>query len=215
MYYDNKSSFYVKQYGPVIIIFVLSIALIASGVYIYVKSSFSNKIANDNLTEENINVTNQVNDKNNSVSNIQKVDNIISSSNENSTINNLQPLQKSAEGKVQSISDFGSIRINFGDYMVETYLIGIDFSKDTSKFVERLRTDLLNKNVKIAFDKTKYEASNMYSYLFIDNDNLYNSVLLKDGMAMLRVERNNVNLLDVLLKSQQEARSNLLGVWKK
>ena len=39
MYYDSKSSFYVKQYGPKVFIIVFSLLLVSAGLYIYMRNN--------------------------------------------------------------------------------------------------------------------------------------------------------------------------------
>ena len=39
MYYDNKSTFYIKQYGPAVFTIVVSLVLVLGGLYIYLSSN--------------------------------------------------------------------------------------------------------------------------------------------------------------------------------
>ena len=46
MYYENKRSFYIKQYGPIALVMVIALALIVTGVVIGIKSmNTSNVVA--------------------------------------------------------------------------------------------------------------------------------------------------------------------------
>ena len=45
MYYENKRSFYIKQYGPMAIVIVISLVLIVTGVVIGVKSMNNDNVA--------------------------------------------------------------------------------------------------------------------------------------------------------------------------
>lgn len=77
MYYDNKSTFYIKQYGPAVCVIVISLVLVLSGLYIYLSSNKSNKpqdtlvaknnteqqvLADENLNNKNITQTNNLQD---------------------------------------------------------------------------------------------------------------------------------------------------------
>ena len=66
MYYDNKSTFYIKQYGPAVFTIVISLLLVLGGLYIYLSSNRNNKpqdalVAKNNtqdvqLVEQNNNI---------------------------------------------------------------------------------------------------------------------------------------------------------------
>lgn len=56
MYYENKRTFYLKQYGPAVILLFVALILIGTGIYIAVKPD-SNEVANNN----NNNTSNVVN----------------------------------------------------------------------------------------------------------------------------------------------------------
>ena len=71
----------------------------------------------------------------------------------------------------------------------------------------------LLKKIKIEFDNSKLDKNQAYAYVYI-NDELYNTKLLKNGYAILRVERKNVDKLDLLLQAETEARRLAVGVWE-
>ena len=53
MYYENKRSFYIKQYGPVALVVVIALALIVTGTVIGLKSmNNSNQVAEAPKSEE-------------------------------------------------------------------------------------------------------------------------------------------------------------------
>ena len=62
-------------------------------------------------------------------------------------------------------------------------------------------------------DNSKLEKSKAYAYVYLNNE-LYNAAVLKNGYAVLRVERSNVDKLDILLQAETEARNASVGVWK-
>src|SRR5574344_503728 len=53
MYYDNKSTFYIKQYGPAVFVIAISIVLVLSGLYIYLSSNTKNNSSKNSLTAKN------------------------------------------------------------------------------------------------------------------------------------------------------------------
>lgn len=54
MYYENKRTFYLKQYGPAVILLFVALILIGTGIYISVKPD-SKDIANNNKTPNVVN----------------------------------------------------------------------------------------------------------------------------------------------------------------
>ena len=55
MYYNNKSTFYVKQYGPTVLIIVISVLLIFVGVYAYLSSTKLNTKQNELVAKKLMN----------------------------------------------------------------------------------------------------------------------------------------------------------------
>ncbi|MBR5227304.1 MAG: thermonuclease family protein [Clostridia bacterium] len=53
MYYENKRTFYLKQYGPVALILVVALILIGSGIYIALKPEGNGLSANNNPIDVN------------------------------------------------------------------------------------------------------------------------------------------------------------------
>jgi hypothetical protein len=234
MYYDNKSSFYVKQYGPKIALIVFSIVLICSGLYIYY-SSVKNTSTN-NPSQENI-ASNEVKDdatlakeliakqsaeadtktketvtETNSLKEVKDTQEDVISTTLSNGLKSLKTLEKSEAGIVKSVTQDGKVIVKIEDVSYQITLVGIDYSKSASDIIERMNKDLSGKEVNIAFDKLKVKDSNIYAYIYI-NDELYNKTLLKNGLAILKVERTNTSLLDELLEAQLYARSNSLGIW--
>lgn len=202
MYYDNKSTFYIKQYGPVVIVLLISAFLITSGVYIYLKSA--------NMLKTTA-ATQTVDAK--AAENAQKTQTVQSSSIIPEDMNKLKPLQKSSSGNVTNISGDGLITAQINKEKISFYLIGIDYTKSPANVLETMAKDLQDKKIKIAFDQEKTEDSKIYAYLYIDDNTLYNEQMLKKGMATLRSERKNVSMLDVLLDAEKTARVNFIGLW--
>ena len=201
MYYANKSTFYIKQYGPAVLILIISFVLIGSGIYIYLKSDNSSKpvtnIVADNKVDETTNkevkteteVETKVEEKKNEE---VKEEVKVTSTNILEELNSLGVLEKSNKYKVSKVNDTGSVVISNGNTDTTVYLIGVDI-KD-KKAINNMKTDILNKEITIAFDNQRTENKKMYVYLYDQNDKLYNETILKSGFAVLKTERENVKV---------------------
>ena len=63
-------------------------------------------------------------------------------------------------------------------------------------------------------DNVKDKDNTLCVYLYVDG-NLYNHKLLKDGLAILNVEKANTSLLNELVNAQKQAKTNNIGIWQK
>ncbi len=217
MYYDNKSSFYIRQYGPAILVLLLSFALIGSGIYIYISSNKNtpNKeviLASDNLKDEQ-QIENVENNTNNEVEvevkdEPQKDNSIIPADYEN-----LKLLEKTDSVKVQAILDNGNIKvITSNSKEINVTLIGINFSNTIPDIISKMKSDLEGKNIKLAFDNVKVDNLTVFAYIYI-NDKLYNETILENGYAALKEEKTNTSLYNNLKQSQAYAKQTLAGIW--
>lgn len=250
MYYDNKSTFYIKQYGPAAFTIALSLVLVVGGLYIYLSSNKNNKpqdtlvAKNDTQSEQQVEQSNSLQDvKEDNVSNStpnvveekkdeninQNVNNTTNVSEVKSSVNindvkitnvlsaelrALNKLEKSKEVTVVGVDDNKNIIINANDKNYKASLIGIDYKKSGSNIKDKLNSDLANKKVTIAFDNVKVQDNTLCVYLYVDG-NLYNQKLLKDGLAILNVEKANTSLLNELVNAQKQAKTNNIGIWQK
>ena len=250
MYYDNKSTFYIKQYGPAAFTIALSLVLVVGGLYIYLSSNKNNKpqdtlvAKNDTQSEQQVEQSNSLQDvKENNVSNStpnvvkekkdeninQNVSNTTNASEVKSSVNindvkitnvlsaelrALNKLEKSKELTVVGVDDNKNIIINANDKNYKASLIGIDYKKSGLDIKDKLNSDLANKKVTIAFDNVKVQDNTLCVYLYVDG-NLYNQKLLKDGLAILNVEKANTSLLNELVNAQKQAKTNNIGIWQK
>lgn len=250
MYYDNKSTFYIKQYGPAAFTIALSLVLVVGGLYIYLSSNKNNKpqdtlvAKNDTQSEQQVEQSNSLQDvKENNVSNStpnvvkekkdeninQNVSNTTNASEVKSSVNindvkitnvlsaelrALNKLEKSKELTVVGVDDNKNIIINANDKNYKASLIGIDYKKSGLDIKDKLNSDLANKKVTIAFDNVKVQNNTLCVYLYVDG-NLYNQKLLKDGLAILNVEKANTSLLNELVNAQKQAKTNNIGIWQK
>ena len=250
MYYDNKSTFYIKQYGPAAFTIALSLVLVVGGLYIYLSSNKNNNpqdtlvAKNDTQSEQQVEQSNSLQDvKENNVSNStpnvveekkdeninQNVSNTTNASEVKSSVNindvkitnvlsaelrALNKLEKSKELTVVGVDDNKNIIINANDKNYKASLIGIDYKKSGLDIKDKLNSDLANKKVTIAFDNVKVQDNTLCVYLYVDG-NLYNQKLLKDGLAILNVEKANTSLLNELVNAQKQAKTNNIGIWQK
>lgn len=197
MYYDNKSSFYFKQYGIPALAIVCSILLIGGGLYVYFASSTRN------AAEKNMIVAS------NELKNVDEQSALVLTK----QLSDLKPLQQSEYGLISEIKDDGKIVFIFDHKLVEFYLLGIDI-ENSEGIISNLRMDLQSKNVKIAFDQEKTIGSQLYAYVYIDNT-LYNESLLESGKAILKQDTSNITLISDLKQAQAYAKQLSKGVWAK
>ena len=196
MYYENKRSFYIRQYGPPVIAILISIVLISGGLFIATKS-----LENDINKEQIANIA-----KNETSADIAKE--------MPKDLANLKSFTKSKAYKVNSISDdFGIVLETGKNEYYKINLIGVESSSKYSSLAEKMKDDLVNKKVKIEFDTSKLDKNKAYAYVYLNNE-LYNTKLLENGYAVLRAERRNVDKLDLLLKAETQARRAGVGAWK-
>ncbi len=196
MYYENKRSFYIRQYGPPVIAILISIVLIAGGLFVATKS-----LEND-LNKEQI------------ASLVKEDSSVDISSVMPKSLESLSAFTKSKEYKVQAISDDGGIVIETSENeYYKLNLIGVENSAKDNSLKEKMEKDLVNKKIVIEFDNSKLDKNKAYAYVYLNNE-LYNKDILKNGYATLRIERKNVDKLDILLQAEKEARNTKVGVWE-
>lgn len=233
MYYDNKSTFYVKQYGPTVLIIVISVLLIFSGVYAYISSTKANTKQNELVakTEKQVDNSSMVNSNvdSNSLKNTEQVtqtntntntdtkqdapENIEISKTLDENLQSIKSFEKLIAGRVIKVNENKELIISINGKYYEACLIGIDYSKSESNIIERINNDLKGKDVLVSFDRIKMQDEKIAVYLYLNNQ-LYNGLLLNQGLAIVKVEKTNTNLLDTLIDSQKYAKSNKIGIWK-
>ena len=257
MYYDNKSTFYIKQYGPAVITIAICLVLVFGGLYIYLSSN-KNNMPNDSLVAKTVSNENELVAQQSDFSEIEKqndsleevvpigeevehqepeiiqentvsaviaeeteiipevkdVTNITYNTVLTSELKNLKKLEKSDKVTVLGIDDEYNILLDISNNNYKASLIGIDYKKSSNNIKEKLNNDLVNKNVRIAFDNVRLQDGKLCVYLYVD-ENLYNEQLLNDGLAIINVEKANTSMLNNLVVAQKDAKSNSLGIWNK
>ena len=184
MYYENKRTFYIKQYGPVAVILLIAFVLIGTGIYLAVKSDSNNLQANNNTDKTPTDVI---------------------------TTNQYTLSDQAYEGKVVAVNGL-SIKVEANSTVNEVSLIGIKQNKNNKDLGKKISDDLTGKTVTVDFDSVKVENGKTYAYVYV-NQSLYNETLLALGLAELRPERQNINKLDVLLAAQLTAKHDMKGIW--
>ena len=220
MYYDNKSTFYIKQYGPRVLVIMISILLVASGIYIYLASSL-NITPQVNVAEEPTEVREVASNESEQIVETNSLQNETEADTESeleisTTISkklaDLKPLDKSDIGTVKSVTDNNTVIVNIDNKNLEINLIGVDFSRSNADVVNTLRSDLEGKEVKLAFDKMKVKDMKLYGYIYI-GETLYNASILEKGQAIVKIESTNTSLIDTLISAQTKAKLNKTGIW--
>ena len=239
MYYDSKSDFYIRQYGPKIGIALLSVAIIVSGIYIYCSTQFNTphpimEAKNDETIEQNslkdVNVYNDVKVYedvkvyNEPVEIYYESKEVLEEMDEKdieisrgltATLRNLKVLDKTGKCKVQSISDNNAVVVFLGNRYYEINLIGMDYSRSNKNLTETIRKDLEGKEVSLAFDKLRVKGGQVYGYVYLDEKVSYNEYLLQKGLTFIKIEKTNTSMLDKLVSAQKQAKENKLGIWAK
>lgn len=188
MYYENKRSFYIKQYGPVALVVVIALALIVTGTVIGLKSmNNSNQVAEAPKEDAPV-ASNDVVVEQNSFS------------------------QDAITGTVTKVSGT-TVTVKENNSTYDVNLIGIATSDKNTTLPETIAKDLKGRTITVDFDNVKTEDGKIYGYVYLDGA-LYNAKLLANGEAELRTERQNINKLNVLVAAQIQARHNGLGIWK-
>lgn len=220
MYYDNKSTFYIKQYGPRVLVIMISILLVASGIYIYLASTLNIK-PQVNVAEEPTEVQEVAANESEQIVETNSLQNETEADTESeleisTTISkklaDLKPLDKSDIGTVKSVTDNNTVIVNIDNKNLEINLIGVDFSRSNADVVNTLRSDLEGKEVKLAFDKMKVKDMKLYGYIYI-GETLYNASILEKGQAIVKIESTNTSLIDTLISAQTKAKLNKTGIW--
>lgn len=198
MYYENKQSFYIKQYGPKVFIMVFSVFIIGLGVYIYL----SNTNQNTSTSKDVVVATENQKEENSSINTSSLPD----------SLETLRPLQKTAVAKLESVTSNGTVIVNIENSNIEVSLIGVDFRSSSSDISVKMTEDLKDKEIKLAFDKEKTDKNEIDAYIYID-DTLYNAQIIEKGYGTFKKENKNTKLQDDLTQAQAYAKQNQLGIW--
>lgn len=184
MYYENKRQFYIRQYGPATLVIVISLVLITAGIYLTLHST---SVPNNEVAEK------------------KQPQKVVETSSYKYT-------ELAEKGKVTGVNNLAVV-VKTESGTIEVNLIGVKFNSNYPKLSDKIKTDLVEKNVTIDYDAEKTINGEIYGYVFV-NDSLYNEDLLQNGYCELKAERTNVNKLDVLVQAQIAARNKTAGIWQ-
>lgn len=220
MYYDNKSTFYVKQYGPAILVLFISFVLIGSGIYIYLSKSSTSAtpdkeviVASDKLEDENkIEENTEKKEAETPKPEVPVQEEILATIPEE--YSNLKVLEKTSDLTVDKVLDNNKVRVTIPNTnkKFDVTLIGVNFNNSIADVNAKMQNELNGKTVKIAFDEVKVDNSQIYAYIYI-NDELYNAKILENGYATFQEEPKNKSLSTDLKQSQTYAKQMTAGIW--
>lgn len=129
--------------------------------------------------------------------------------------------------EVVSVTDGDTFEINYNGTKTKVRLIGVDtpesvhpnskknneYGEEASKYTKSL---LEGKTVKLEFDvspKDKY--GRLLAYVYLENGEMLNEELLKEGYAQVATYPPNVKYVENFKAIQKEARENKVGFWSK
>ncbi|MDO5717889.1 MAG: thermonuclease family protein [Tissierellia bacterium] len=123
------------------------------------------------------------------------------------------------EYKVTRVIDGDTLEIKFEDGIKKLRLIGIDapesvhpdkdknteFGKIASEFTKQR---LENKKVGVEYDAQLFDRyGRVLAYIYLDGE-MYNEIMLREGMATIMTISPNVKYVDRFFESQEEAKAN-------
>lgn len=186
MYYENKRSFYIKQYGPAALVIVIALALIVTGVVIgFNTMNKSNVVAEQpNQPEQEV---------------------VVDTS-------SFAYTESAITGTVTAVNGL-TVTVNSNNSTYDVNLIGIMQNDKNAELPKTIANDLKGKTVTVDYDNVRTEDGKVYGYIYVDGT-LYNETLLAKGLAELRPERQNIDKLDILVAAQMRARHEGLGIWQ-
>lgn len=193
MYYNSKSEFYFRQYVLPITAIVISVCLILVGVYVYWASNSENALKQNLVATKNETINENAEEK--------TADGLY----------DLPALEISNTGKITNILNNGNVIFNYNNNEYELTLIGID-TQNAKDLINVLENDLLNKDVKVAFDINKSNGENVFAYIYLD-DKLYNENIIERGITSFKKEDINTTYNSNLIQAQAYAKQLNNGIW--
>lgn len=224
MYYRSKSEFYLRQYVLPIGSVVFTLSVIFVGLYVYWASHSDNankqklvvasnepekEIVTEDNSQENVEINNDNKTENLALEEVTKQEETIKD-----TLKDLPNLQLSDNGKVTNVDDKGILTFKYKDIDYIILMISINTSNVSKDFIDTLKKDLLNKDIKVAFDNQKTDGTNKLAYVYL-NDKLYNEYLLEKGLAEYKEDSLNSTYKSNLIQAQAYAKQVKNGIWSK
>lgn len=143
----------------------------------------------------------------------------------NNTIDTMSYNITKGEYIVKRVVDGDTFVINYDGIQRKVRLIGIDTAEsvhpdesrntEAGKEVSEYSKKVLENNiVSLEFDVQKEDKyGRLLAYVYLENGEMYNKLLLKEGKAKLATYPPNVKYVDEFTKLQKEAREKKIGVW--
>lgn len=143
----------------------------------------------------------------------------------NNTIDTMSYNITKGEYIVKKVVDGDTFVINYDGIQRKVRLIGIDTAEsvhpdesrntEAGKEVSEYSKKVLENNiVSLEFDVQKEDKyGRLLAYVYLENGEMYNKLLLKEGKAKLATYPPNVKYVDEFTKLQKEAREKKIGVW--
>lgn len=128
---------------------------------------------------------------------------------------------------VISVIDGDTFKISYNGEETKVRLIGIDtpesvhpdktkntsYGKEASNYTKSL---IEGKNIKLEFDVSKTDKyGRLLAYVYLENGEMLNEKLIKDGYAQVATYAPNVKYVDRFKAIQEESRKNRVGFWAK
>ena len=78
-----------------------------------------------------------------------------------------------------------------------------------------MEKDLLNQNVKLAFDNERIIEDKIFAYVYVNNSTLYNEKIIESGLAKINKQAKNLTYQNDLIQAQAYAKQLAKGIWKR
>lgn len=234
MYYKNKQTFYIIQYGPKVLLLSTIIVSLLCGSYYFLKANNINdttlikafkNIGNQNkeiVIEENASINSEAIKKSNFITHFDKEKYIpLDTEFDNKLIKDLNKNELSSEIKVLAVNDINNVVLEDKDGSKYTVcMIGVkptaslDIAKEKSDFYKKeLEILLKNNKVQIKFDTLKTENNLYFAYVYYKGE-LLNSKIIEYGYSKVKIEKANATSIEVLKTVEQTAKKNKIEVWQ-
>ena len=138
MYYNNKTQFYITQYGPAALVIVISVVLIITGIYLTLNSTSVPVAEVPTKPSEEVVETDAY-----------------------------EYTKLAEKGKVTGTNNLAVI-VETENGKQEVNLIGVKLNSNYPKLAEKIKNDLVGKKVTVDYDVQKSINGKVYGYVYVD-----------------------------------------------
>ena len=138
MYYNNKTQFYITQYGPAALVIVISVVLIITGIYLTLNSTSVPVAEVPTKPSEEVVETDAY-----------------------------EYTKLAEKGKVTGTNNLAVI-VETENGKQEVNLIGVKLNSNYPKLAEKIKKDLVGKKVTVDYDVQKSINGKVYGYVYVD-----------------------------------------------